>query len=80
MGCIREVSWKSQSPNFQLSISFDSLAGEYGLKLLYHATFHELFEAHREDPEFSKLLERMKVVTPEGESELTEEQWEAASE
>jgi hypothetical protein len=56
-----------------------SLALEYGLKLLYHATFHELFEAEREAPEFAMLLQKMRVVTAEGESELTEEQWEAAS-
>jgi hypothetical protein len=47
--------------------------------LLYHATFHELFEAEREAPEFAMLLQKMRVVTAEGESELTEEQWEAAS-
>ena len=50
------------------------------MKLLYHGTFHELFSAERETPEFEQLLVRMKVVSPEGESELTEDQWEAASE
>lgn len=47
---------------------------------MYHATFHELFNEEREVPEFADLLVRMKVITREGESELTPEQWEAASE
>jgi mRNA (guanine-N7-)-methyltransferase len=56
-----------------------SLAAEYKLKVLYHATFHDLFSQERDNPEFEQLLLKMKVVTPEGESELTEDQWEAAS-
>jgi hypothetical protein len=58
----------------------NSLALEYGLKAVYHASFHELFEENRENDEFAALLQRMRVVNAEGESELTEEQWEAASE
>ncbi|KAK9894490.1 guanine-N(7)-methyltransferase [Cystobasidium minutum MCA 4210] len=59
--------------------AFEELAAEYSLKLLYHGTFHELFSAERETPEFEQLLVRMKVVSPDGESELTEDQWEAAN-
>lgn len=60
-------------------MNIHSLAAEYNLQLLYHATFHEVFSTEREDPEFGQLMERMRVVTPDGESELTEDQWEAAS-
>lgn len=59
--------------------AFEVLALEYGLKAVYHASFHELFEENRENDEFAALLQRMRVVNAEGESELTEEQWEAAN-
>jgi len=59
---------------------FETLALEYGLQLLYHATFHELYEQESEQKDFKMLLGKMKVVNAEGESELTEEQWEACSE
>lgn len=34
----------------------------------------------RKDPDFAKLLYRMKVVDADGETEMTLDQWEAASE
>jgi mRNA (guanine-N7-)-methyltransferase len=55
------------------------LALEYGLKLDFHATFHELFEQARSEPQFAQLLERMKVVNSRGELEMTDEMWEASS-
>ena len=66
-------------PRLAANVIYGSLAKEYDLELLYHVTFHELFEAEREVPEFSGLLQKMRVVTADGESELNEEQWEAAS-
>ena len=42
--------------------------------------FHELFDENREVPEFQSLLQRMKVMDENGESQMDEDQWEAASE
>lgn len=55
------------------------MASEYQLRLLYKAEFHDVYAEHCEHPEFSKLLQRMKVVDSEGESQMDEDQWEAAS-
>lgn len=63
-----------------LSLPPHSLAAEYCLTVLYHEEFHDVFNKERETPEFAQLLVKMKVITQDGESELTEEQWEAASE
>jgi mRNA (guanine-N7-)-methyltransferase len=56
------------------------MATEYGLDLKYKEEFHEVFEANQEHPEFGPLMVRMKVVEKNGESSMTEDQWEAASE
>lgn len=45
---------------------------------MYRAPFHEVFAENQEDTDFKELLSRMKVVDSNGESELDEEQWEAA--
>lgn len=39
-----------------------------------------IFEEEGSVPEFTELLSRMKVVNAKGESEMSEDQWEAASE
>lgn len=41
--------------------------------------FHEVFAENREHREFGPLLEKMKVVNAKGESQMDEDQWEAAS-
>lgn len=56
------------------------MAADYGLHLVYKKEFHEVFEEHHGHPEFGPLLERMHVVDAEGESQMDEDQWEAASE
>ena len=38
-----------------------------------------MFEEHHEQPEFAPLLQRMHVVDANGESQMDEDQWEAAS-
>jgi mRNA (guanine-N7-)-methyltransferase len=58
---------------------FESLAGEYGLKLVYNSTFGDLFFSHKEDPQFKSLMQRMRVVNEFGDSDLDEETWDAAS-
>lgn len=56
------------------------MASEYKLRLLYRAEFHDIYAEHHEHPEFGPLLQRMKVVDAQGESQMDEDQWEAASE
>lgn len=55
------------------------LALEHGLHLLYKHEFHDVFAAEREHPDYGPLLQRMKVVSATGESQMDEDQWEAAS-
>ena len=55
------------------------MAAEYGLRPTYKKEFHEVFTDNQEHPEFKPLLERMKVVDKDGESQMDEDQWEAAS-
>lgn len=57
-----------------------SLAADYGLYPIYKEEFHQIFAENGEVPEFSQLLQRMKVVDLNGESSMDEDQWEAASE
>ena len=59
--------------------TFRRMAREYGLELKYKEEFHEVFAEHQEHPEFGPLMVRMKVVEPNGESSMDEDQWEAAS-
>lgn len=55
------------------------LASEYGLEVVYKKDFHQIFEEHHEHAEFAPLLQRMHVVDANGESQMDEDQWEAAS-
>ncbi|KZT09419.1 uncharacterized protein LAESUDRAFT_722386 [Laetiporus sulphureus 93-53] len=59
--------------------NFIKLAAEYGLRCVYKKEFHQVFEEHHTHPEFGPLLERMKVVDADGESQMDEDQWEAAN-
>ncbi|QRW12569.1 mRNA cap guanine-N7 methyltransferase [Ceratobasidium sp. AG-Ba] len=58
---------------------FQSISLEYGLKLIYRSEFRDLFNKERRDPEYGPLLKTMKVVNARGDSELTEDQWDAAN-
>ncbi|QRV97984.1 mRNA cap guanine-N7 methyltransferase [Ceratobasidium sp. AG-Ba] len=58
---------------------FQSIALEYGLKSIYRSEFRDLFNKERRDPEYGPLLKTMKVVNARGDSELTEDQWDAAN-
>ena len=49
------------------------------MELVYKKEFHEIFEEHSEHAEFAPLLQRMHVVDAIGESQMDEDQWEAAS-
>lgn len=58
---------------------FLRLAGEYGLRPVYKREFHQVFQEHKEHPEFGPLMVRMKVMDSNGESHMDEDQWEAAN-
>ncbi|KAJ3484219.1 hypothetical protein NLI96_g5781 [Meripilus lineatus] len=58
---------------------FVKLAAEYSLHPVYMKEFHEVFEDNQEHKEFGPLLEKMKVVDSNGESQMDEDQWEAAN-
>ena len=55
------------------------MAQEYGLDLVYYAKFDDVFLEEKENPEFAQLMTRMNVINAEGESDMDEEMWEAAS-
>ena len=56
------------------------MASEYNLELKYRKEFHHVFAEFGDHSEFGPLMQRMKVVNPDGESQMDELQWEAASE
>ena len=55
------------------------MASEYKLEVLYRSEFHDVYAEHCEHEEYGPLLQRMKVVDAKGESQMDEEQWDAAS-
>jgi len=59
--------------------NFIRLAEEYNLYPVYKKEFHEVFEEFQEHKEFRSLLQKMNVVDANGETEMDEDQWEAAN-
>ncbi|KAF7304686.1 mRNA cap guanine-N7 methyltransferase [Mycena kentingensis (nom. inval.)] len=59
--------------------NFVQLAAEFGLHPVYKEEFHDIFTEHQDHTEFGPLLTKMKVVDANGESSMTEDQWEAAN-
>ncbi|KAI0318351.1 mRNA capping enzyme-domain-containing protein [Amylostereum chailletii] len=59
--------------------SFVQLAAEYHLHPIYKKEFHDVFQEFQDHEEFKPLLQRMKVVDINGETEMDEDQWEAAT-
>ena len=60
-------------------VHLNRTAAEFSLYPIYMKEFHEVFAENREHREFGPLLEKMKVVNAKGESQMDEDQWEAAS-
>ncbi|KAK4048748.1 mRNA cap guanine-N7 methyltransferase [Microbotryomycetes sp. JL221] len=58
---------------------FVQMAENYGLELSYCKDFQQIFADEKDDSHFATLLKRMKVVNQRGETEMTVDQWEAAS-
>ena len=67
-------------PSTEADCTTIRLADEYDLVPVYMKEFHEVFAENDEHPEFGPLLQNMKVVDSNGESQMDEDQWEAASE
>jgi len=59
--------------------NFTRLASEYGLVEEYRKDFADLLNDERDHEVYGPLLRRMKVVDADGQSDMDEEQWEAAS-
>ncbi|KAI0373343.1 hypothetical protein BV20DRAFT_1050237 [Pilatotrama ljubarskyi] len=59
--------------------NFVQMAAEHGLHPVYKEEFHDVFKEHHEHEEFGQLLQRMHVVDANGESQMDEDQWEAAN-
>ncbi|KAI9499274.1 guanine-N(7)-methyltransferase domain-containing protein [Zychaea mexicana] len=57
--------------------TFERLAKSYGLKLTFKQNFHELYRDAARDKEFGWLLQKIGVVGG-SQSEMSEEEWEAA--
>lgn len=49
------------------------------MKLAFQNDFQSIFTDESQDLYFGELLKRMKVVDEHGETEMTADQWEAAS-
>ena len=65
---------ESDKPFYQRAVVSDE-----SLHPLYKREFHDVFDEFREHAEFEPLLQRMKVVDQNGETDMDEDQWEAAS-
>ncbi|KAG0365368.1 mRNA cap guanine-N7 methyltransferase [Mortierella sp. AD032] len=57
--------------------TFQKLAEEYGLELIYNKKFHQVYEEASQEMDFNQLLYRMNVVSENG--SLSAEEWEAAN-
>ncbi|KAF9361723.1 mRNA cap guanine-N7 methyltransferase [Mortierella sp. NVP85] len=57
--------------------TFQRLAEEYGLELIYNKKFHQVYEEASQETDFNQLLYRMNVISEDG--HLSEDEWEAAN-
>ncbi|KAF9437810.1 mRNA cap guanine-N7 methyltransferase [Entomortierella beljakovae] len=57
--------------------TFQSLAAEYGLELVYNKKFHQVYEEASQEHDFNQLLYRMNVISEDG--NLSADEWEAAN-
>jgi len=59
--------------------NFVQLAQEHDLHLVEKKEFHDLFQEEQDHKDYAPLLKRMKVVDDQGDSQMDEDQWEAAN-
>ncbi|KAI9483348.1 MAG: mRNA capping enzyme-domain-containing protein [Benjaminiella poitrasii] len=57
--------------------TFEKLAGEYGLRLLFKENFHNFYVSALKNPNHAKLLQRIGVIGGRS-REMSNEEWEAA--
>ncbi|GJJ67892.1 mRNA (guanine-N7-)-methyltransferase [Entomortierella parvispora] len=57
--------------------TFQKLAEEYGLELIYNKKFHQVYEEASQEHDFNQLLYRMNVISENG--SLSADEWEAAN-
>ncbi|SCV67015.1 BQ2448_5661 [Microbotryum intermedium] len=60
-------------------VHWEALAREFDLHLEYKSDFQDIFLNHKDEPDFAQLLKRMRVIDDQGDTEMTPEQWEAAT-
>lgn len=53
------------------------MAEEYGLKLKFKENFHDFYISASKEDEYARLLQRIGVIGGQN-SEMSEEEWEAA--
>ncbi|ORX42933.1 mRNA capping enzyme, large subunit [Hesseltinella vesiculosa] len=57
--------------------TFERLAGDYGLRLLYKENFHRFYRRALQEPEYEQLLQRMRVVGGHA-PDMSSEEWDVA--
>jgi mRNA (guanine-N7-)-methyltransferase len=57
--------------------TFQELASEYGLELVYKKRFHDLYNEAKEDSHYRELLYNMRVIDKRDEEEMSDDEWEA---
>lgn len=53
---------------------------EYGLRIVYKRSFHDILTDEQHSRDFGPLLKKMGVIDEAGTSAMDADQWEAASE
>ncbi|GBC03800.1 hypothetical protein RclHR1_05320017 [Rhizophagus clarus] len=57
--------------------TFQKLASQYGLELVYKKRFHDLYNEVKEEPHYRELLYSMRVIDKRNEEEMSDDEWEA---
>ncbi|RGB32408.1 guanine-N(7)-methyltransferase domain-containing protein [Rhizophagus diaphanus] len=57
--------------------TFQKLAQQYGLELIYKKRFHDLYNEFKEETHYRELLYSMRVIDKRGEDEMSDDEWEA---
>ncbi|CAG8749540.1 13251_t:CDS:2, partial [Acaulospora morrowiae] len=58
--------------------TFEKMAEEYGLELIYKHGFHTIYDKEKEVPLYRDLLYKMKVIRHDMDAAMSKEEWEAA--
>ncbi|CAG8670763.1 16827_t:CDS:2 [Dentiscutata erythropus] len=58
--------------------TFEKMAREYGLELIYKKRFHDIYNESKEDLQYRELLYKMSVIKRKEPIEMSDAEWEAA--